>query len=135
MVGRIVPTLAVLVVVAIPVGLVGGGAYLLHQAAWGTRVDATVLTCDASGGVFSGGTTYRTDCIAEWEIDGRTVVGGLIGGGEDDVGTTVAATVRGDTAYVRSFILPIMLLALGLPFLVLLAMPAVRRLRRRRPRR
>lgn len=107
-----------LVVVAIAAATVGGGGFLLAQRAVGTRVRATVLDCDTSGTIVRGGATYRTDCIAEWTIDGRVVIGTFTGGnGESDVGRTVDATVRGDTAYSRSLVLPILLIALGLPFL------------------
>jgi hypothetical protein len=106
------------VVLAIPAATVGGGGFLLYQRAIGTRVSATVLDCDTSGTIIRGGSTYRTDCIAEWTVDGRTVIGTFTGGnGESDVGRTVDATVRGDTAYSRSLALPIILTALGLPFL------------------
>jgi hypothetical protein len=108
------------IVLSIPTATLGGGAFLLYQRAVGTHVEATVLECDASGAVIRGASTYRTECIAEWTIDGRTVVGPFTGGnGESDVGTTVSATVRGDTAYSRSLGLPILLLALGLPFVAL----------------
>jgi hypothetical protein len=108
------------VVLAIPAALVGGGGWLLNQRAFGTRVEATVLECDSSGSIVGGGSTFRTDCIAEWTIDGRLVVGGFDGGnGTSDVGKTVDATVRDDVAYSRSLALPIALLALGLPFLML----------------
>jgi len=39
--------------------------------------------------------------------------------GASDVGKTVAATVRSDTAYSRSLVLPIVLIGLGLPFLLI----------------
>jgi hypothetical protein len=108
------------VVLAIPVALLGGGGFLLYQRAVGTRVEATVLECDTSGAIIRGGSTYRTDCIAEWTIDDSTVIGAFTGGnGESDIGKTVDATVRGDTAYSRSLALPIILLALGLPFLAI----------------
>lgn len=117
-------------ILAIPGALVGGGAFLLYQRAVGTRVDATVLECDSSGTIVRGASTYRTDCIAEWTIDGETVIGPFTGGnGESDVGKTLDATVRDGTAYSRSLILPIVLLALGLPFLGLVLLPRV--LRRR----
>ncbi len=105
---------------AIPAALVGGGCWLLYQRGFGTRVEATVLTCDSSGHARRFGSTFRTDCVAEWTIDGRTVVGNFQGGnGQSDVGKTVDATVRGDTAYSRSIGLPLLLIGLGLPFLLL----------------
>jgi hypothetical protein len=107
-------------VLAIPIALIGGGGWLLYQRGSGTRVKATVLSCDSSGNVRRYGTTFRTDCVAQWTIDGRVVVGGFDGGnGASDVGKQVDATVRGDTAYSRSLGLPILLIVLGLPFLVI----------------
>ena len=128
--GNVVVTVAIwLVVLAIPAALVGGGAFLLHQRAVGTWVEATVLDCDTR----RSGSGFRTDCTAEWTEDGRSVVGTFTGGnGESDVGDTVAATVRGDTAYSRSLVLPILLLVLGLPFL---ALPLIALRNRFRPRR
>jgi hypothetical protein len=108
-----------LILLAIPAALVGGGAWLLYQRGVGTRVEATVLSCDSSGHFRRFGSTFRTECVAEWTIDGETVVGNFEGGnGASDVGETVSATVRGDTAYSRSLVLPIVLIVLGLPFLI-----------------
>ena len=119
------------VLMAIPAALVGGGAWLLFQRAYGTRVEATVLECDTSGNFRRYGPDIRQDCIAEWTVDGRTVIGGFAGGdGFSDVGRTFDATVRGDTAYSRSLGLPILLMLLGLPFL-LLPISAIRGRRRR----
>ena len=121
------------VIMAIPVALVGGGGWLLFQRGYGTRVEATVLECDTSGGFRRLGSTVRQDCIAEWTVDGRTVIGGFAGGdGFDDVGRTFDATVRGDTAYSRSLGLPVLLILLGLPFL-LLPVVAIRGRRRHQP--
>jgi hypothetical protein len=112
-----------LVVLAIPLVTLGAGVFLLVQRTVGTPVQATVLECDTSGSIVRGTSTYRTDCIAEWTLNGETVVGPFTGGnGESDVGRTVDATVRGDLAYSRSLALPIMLIALGLPVLWLLLM-------------
>jgi hypothetical protein len=117
---RIVGILVWAVLLAIPAALVGGGGWLLYQRTSGTRVQATVLDCDLSGGRVGGASTYRQDCTASWTIDGELVVGVFSGGnGESDVGKTVEATVRGDTAYSRSLRLPVVLIALGLPFLAL----------------
>jgi hypothetical protein len=119
------------VVLAIPVATVGGGGWLLYERGVGTRVEATVLECDHRGNFRRYGSTIRTECIAEWTIGGRTVIGGFHGGnGSSDVGRTVSATVRGDSAYSRSLGLPILLIALGSPFLLI---PAITiRDRRRR---
>jgi hypothetical protein len=119
-------------ILAIPAALLGGGGFLLYQRAAGTRVEATVLRCDSTGGMVRGASTYRTECIAEWTIDGRTVVGGFSGGnGTSDVGKTVDATVRNGTAYSRSLGLPILLIALGVPFLLPPLLAVRRRLRGR----
>jgi hypothetical protein len=107
------------VLVAIPAGLVGGGAFLLYQRYAGTSVQATVLACETSGNWSRFHSTVREDCAAEWTIDGQTVTGGFVAGnGASDVGKTVGATVRNGTAYSRSLVLPLILLALGIPFLV-----------------
>ena len=120
---------------SIPAALIGGGGWLLYQRGFGTRVDATVLTCDSSGHVRRFGSTFRTDCVAEWTIDGRKVIGNFEGGnGESDVGKTVDATVHGDTAYSRSLGLPLLLIGLGLPFLLVPGFAIKRRfVNRRRP--
>lgn len=135
--GRVIGDIAIWVILlAIPAALVGGGGWLLHQRAYGTRVEATVIECDSSGTIVSGGSTFRTNCIAQWTIDGRVVVGGFNGGnGESDVGRTVDATVRDGAAYSRALILPIVLIALGLPFLTLPVLAIRRRARRAYPKR
>ena len=117
---RIVSSIAVwALVLAIPASLIGGGGWLLYQRGFGTRVEATVLTCDSSGHVRRFGSTFRTDCVAQWTIDGKTTVGNFQGGnGEADVGKKVDATVRGDTAFSRSLALPLLLIGLGAPFLL-----------------
>ncbi len=133
---RLVGLLVWLVLLAIPAALVGGGGFLLYQRTSGTRVQATVLDCDLSGGRVGGASTYRQDCTAQWIIDGEVVVGVFSGGnGDSDVGKTVEATVRGDTAYSRSLRLPIVLIALGLPFLVLPVVAIRSRLKARSSRR
>ena len=115
--GNILVTIGIwALLMAIPAALLGGGGWLLYQRAVGTWVEATVLGCDTR----RVGGSYRTDCTAEWTDGGRTVVGVFVGGnGESDVGKTVSATVRGDTAYSRSLGLPVLLIVLGLPFLAL----------------
>jgi hypothetical protein len=117
----LVTVLIWVLVMAIPAALIGGGGFLLYQRAYGTRVEATVLECDLgrSGIPARYGGGIREDCVARWTIDGAVVIGGYNGGSAADVGTTVDATVRGDTAYSRSLGLPLLLIALGLPFLAL----------------
>lgn len=107
------------VLLAIPAALIGGGAWLIHQRYAGVQVEVTVLACETSGSWRRYGSTVREDCAAEWREDGRTVIGGFVGGnGEPDVGRTVDATVRDGTAYSRSWVLPSILIGLGAPFLV-----------------
>jgi hypothetical protein len=130
--GRVTGVLIWLLVLAIPLVSVGAGIFLLVQRTVGTPVQATVLECDTSGTIVRGASTYRTDCIAEWTIDGRTVIGPFTGGnGESDVGRTVDATVRGDLAYSRSLALPALLIVIGLPVLWF-ALMAIRSRRRGR---
>ncbi|MBA2282292.1 MAG: hypothetical protein H0W25_13840 [Acidimicrobiia bacterium] len=127
--GAAVTVIVWVVVLAIPGALIGGGSFLLYQRAVGSWVEATVLECDT----YRAGASFRTDCIAEWTEGGRTVVGDFVGGnGESDAGRTVTATVRGDTAYSRSLGLPILLLALGLPFLAFPVLALRHRLATRR---
>lgn len=132
-VGRVASSIAVwALLLAIPASLVGGGGWLLYQRGFGTRVEATVLTCDSSGHFRRFGSTFRTDCVAQWTIDGRTITGNFQGGGgEADVGKTVDATVRGDTAYSRSLALPLLLIGLGVPFLLVPGLAIRHRLKNR----
>lgn len=128
--GLVTSVLVWLVLLSIPAATVGGGGWLLYQRAVGTKVEATVLACETSGNWARYSPTIREDCAARWTIAGREVTGNFVGGnGESDVGKTLTATVRGDTAYSRSLVLPILLILLGLPVLV----PLLLGLRRRRP--
>lgn len=118
--GLLMSILVWVLVMAIPAGLIGGGAFLLYQRAVGTRTTATVIECTRSGGMVSGAPAYRGGCTATWTVDGVPTIGAYTGGGgESDVGKTVDVTVRGDTAYRRELGMPILLIALGAPFLVL----------------
>lgn len=130
--GPLIGLLVWTIVLAIPAALIGGGGFLLVQRGQGTRVEAKVLKCRTSGAILHGASTYRTACIAQWQIGGRLVIGGFTGGiGESDVGRSVDATVRGDTAYSRSLVLPVLLIAMGLPFLALPVLAIRTKVRRR----
>ena len=102
-------------IVAVPVMFIGPGLWLLGQRAIGTPVQAKVLACQEH----TVGRSYAEYCQARWVIDRRTVEGDIEGSGSDDVGHTISATVRGDTAYSRALTLPLLLIGLGLPFLIL----------------
>lgn len=127
----VITLLVWLLVLSIPAALVGGGAWLLYQRAVGTQVEATVLSCESSVNWVKYAPRISESCVAEWTIDGRKVVGGFNGGngGGSEVGKTLTATVRGDTAYSRSLVLPIVLILLGLPFLIILGAGSLRRKR------
>lgn len=111
---------------AIPLALLGGGAWLLYQRAVGTPAQATVLACETSANWVRYSPRVSEQCVAEWTLDGRTVVGGYNGGSGSDVGKTVDVTVRGETAYSRSLALPLLLIALGLPLPALVLVARVR---------
>lgn len=130
--GQVIDIIVWTILLAIPAALVGGGGFLLVQRALGTPVEAKVLECHTSGAIIRGASTYRTACIAQWEIGGRLVIGGFTGGnGVSDVGSTVDATVRGGIAYSRSFGLPVLLIAMGLLFLALPVLAIRTRVRNR----
>jgi hypothetical protein len=99
--------------------LVGGGAFLLVQRATGTKAEATVSQCTTTGG----SKDLQTDCTGSWIVGGSLLAGGHVvvgeidGAGQSDVGKQIAVTVSGNTAYVRSPILAIVLLALGIVML------------------
>ena len=110
-------TIFVLVVmVALTAGVFGGGIFLLLQRETGTRTQAHVSSCDVSGA----GKYRRVHCVGSWTIGGslldggRVVVGTVNGVDTGAIGKTVDVTVRGDTAYSRSLVLPIVLVVLGL---------------------
>ncbi len=105
-----------IVMLALTAGVLGGGIFLLVQRATGTRTQAHISSCDASGA----GKYRRVHCEGTWTIGGaltrggHVVVGTVDGVDIGDVGKTVDVTVRGDTAYSRSLVLPIVLVVLGL---------------------
>jgi len=106
----------VVVMLALTGGVLGGGIFLLVQRQTGTRTQAHVSHCDASGS----GKYRKVHCTGSWMLGGSLLDGGRVqvgtvnGVDTGDVGKTVDVTVRGDTAYSRSLVLPIVLAALGL---------------------
>jgi len=105
--------LLIAVILLIPIVMLGSGGWLLYQRQFGEKVEAEVLTCDFD-------IRYKTSsqhCTARWTEDGVERIGPIQGSGDDEVGETVTATLRGDELYSRSLTLPLILLGLGLPLL------------------
>ena len=104
-----------LVMLALTAGVLGGGIFLLVQRETGTRAQAHVTSCRSSGPA----KVRKTHCEGSWTVGGslleggRVVVGTIDGASQGDVGKTIDVTVRGDTAYSRSIVLPIVLVVLG----------------------
>lgn len=111
---RMFINLLVLAIMLIPFVLVGAGGWMLAQRQFGERVQAEVLSCETNIG-YKRSTQY---CTARWTQDGVERTGPIQGSGDNEVGKTITATVRGDELYSRSLALPLILLGLGLPFLV-----------------
>lgn len=119
-------------VVLLPFFLIGAGGWLIFQREHGTRTSVEVTGCDLR----VSGRGYAEYCEGSWTVHGHQVIDGEIdGASSSDVGHTIGATVRGDTAYSRSLGLPLLLIGLGVPFLImptLWARKAVRKVRARR---
>ncbi len=110
---RIIVNVLLTAFMVVPFVLVGGGGWLLWQRQTGETVEAEVLTCDFD-------IRYKTSsqhCTARWTEDGVERIGPIQGSGDQEVGKTVTATLRGDELYSRSLTLPLILLGLGLPLL------------------
>ena len=110
---KIAVNILVAVILVMPLVLVGSGAWLLAQRQFGERVEAEVIGCDFD-------INYKRStqhCTARWTEDGVERIGPIQGSGDDEVGETVTATLRGDELYSRSLTLPLILLGLGLPLL------------------
>lgn len=95
----------------------GPAFWLIGQQLTGTHVRAEVLGCET---VVSGRSAGEV-CTAAWTIHGKRVTGDLEGasGFSSQDGHYVSARVHGDTAYVRSWKIPLILLFFG----VLLGIP------------
>ncbi|MDZ5622005.1 hypothetical protein SFC88_14250 [Nocardioides sp. HM23] len=112
---RIVVDVLLTAFMVVPFVLVGAGGWLLWQRQTGETVEAEVITCDFD-------IRYKTSsqhCTARWTEDGVERIGPIQGSGDQEVGETVTATLRGDELYSRSLTLPLILLGLGLPLLIL----------------
>ncbi|WP_182376785.1 hypothetical protein [Nocardioides sp. WS12] len=123
---KIVVNILLAVVMIFPLVLVGSGLWLLGQRQFGEKVEAEVLHCDIDIG-YKASKQY---CTARWTQDGVVHTGPIQGSGDNEVGDTVTATIRGDELYSRSLGLPLILLGLGLPFCVLPYSFVRRKLRR-----
>ena len=110
---RIVVGVLVTAILVLPFVLVGAGLWLLGQRQFGEKVEAQVISCDVDVGY----KTSEQHCVARWTQDGVEHTGPIQGSGDDEVGRTITATVRGDELYSRSLGLPLILLGLGLPLM------------------
>lgn len=108
---RIVVNVLVTAILVVPFVLVGAGVWLLAQRQLGEKVEAQVISCDIDVGY----KTASQHCLARWTQDGVEHTGPIQGSGDQEVGKTITATVRGDELYSRSLTLPLVLLGLGLP--------------------
>jgi hypothetical protein len=94
--------------------ILGAGIYRLVQNETGTRVDVKVSDCSGVDTRY----THET-CTGSWVIGGSLLAGGHVvvgvvnGAHAKDIGKTVRATVRGDTAYTLGLLLPILLISFG----------------------
>ncbi|KRA32458.1 hypothetical protein ASD81_12905 [Nocardioides sp. Root614] len=123
---KIVVNILVAAIMIIPLVLVGSGLWLLGQRQFGEKVEAEVLSCDLDVG-YKRSSQY---CTARWTHDGVVHTGPIQGSGDNEVGDTVTATLRGDELYSRSLGLPLILLGLGLPFCLVPLAWVRRKLRR-----
>ena len=100
-------------------GLVAAaGVYLVHMQNTGQRAQVKVDDCEVSG---SG--RYRTvHCTSATVVGGSLLDNGHVviltvdGADTEDVGKTVDVSIHGDTAYLRDFKLPAILIVSGVAF-------------------
>jgi len=109
---RVVIGVLVAAILLLPVVLIGSGVWLLAQRQFGDRISATVVSCDTDAGYRQ----YSQYCTARWTEDGVEKTGPIEASGDNEVGKTVIATERDGVLYSRSLGLPLILIALGLPF-------------------
>lgn len=112
---KIAVNIVLAAIMIVPLVLVGSGGWLLAQRQFGEKVEAEVLSCDLDVG-YKRSSQY---CTARWTHDGVEHTGPIQGSGENEIGETVTATLRGDELYSRSLGLPLILLGLGLPLCAL----------------
>jgi len=112
------PALVVVMLFA-ALAFVGGGTFLIVERETGARARATVADCVERG--------RSTVCTGTWVVggslvggNGHVVFGTIDGADSTDVGKTIDVTVSGGRAYVRSLVLAILLIGIGL----LLAVPS-----------
>lgn len=107
----------------LPLALVVGGVAMIVQSRTGTHARATVESCETTH-VYK---SYSQHCTGTWTVEGRTVEGTVQGADPGDVGHTIDVTVRDGEARSTSLVLPVVLIALGLPLLGVLLWPRIRR--------
>jgi len=112
----------------LPLLFIGSGLWLIVQSVVGPQVEVTVKKCTSH----VTGRDSSDYCTGTWTVDGHVITGDIQGATSSDKGSTVFATVNGDTATTKSLLLPLLLLGLGLPFLIL-PYQGFRARRRRRP--
>src|SRR5665213_316305 len=107
---------ALIVAAVVAVVMIWAGVFLLVQRQTGPRAMATVDDCVTTGS----GKYQSTHCTGTWIIGGSLLEGGHVVVGtindadQSQVGKTIEVTLRGDEAYTRDLILPLMLLGFGL---------------------
>lgn len=100
----------------IAAAMIGAGTFLLVQRETGPRAVAKVGDCETSGA----GRYRSVHCTGSWIVGGslldggHVIVGTIDGVDVGDVGKTIDVTLRGDTAYSRDLVLPLLLIGLGL---------------------
>ena len=107
----------------LPLALVFGGVSMIVRSQTGVHARATVEDCETTH-VYK---SYSQRCTGTWTIDGRTTEGTVQGADPGDVGHTIDVTVREGEATSTSLVLPVLLIALGLPLLGVLLWPRIRR--------
>ncbi|GEM_PF-5112902 len=107
---------ALIVAAIAAVAMIWAGVFLLVQRQTGPRAMATVDDCVTTGS----GKYQSTHCTGSWIVGGSLLEGGHVIVGtindadQSQVGKTIEVTLRGDEAYTRDLLLPLMLLGFGL---------------------
>jgi hypothetical protein len=100
-------------------GFLGVGVFLLVRQHSGDQVSATVSWCDVR--------RRSETCHGTWTVAGRVHSGVVEGATADDIGSRVDGRAHGNRAYVPSWRVPAVLLAVGLLWPLVLVATQVRR--------